>query len=229
MARPKKQGFEQFPHSVVSDNTIYILENVWGNDGYAFWYKLMELLCKSDGLVYDYSPACNQHYLCAYMKMTPEKMKAIIDCLVDLDELDSELWQKKQILWCQKLADKLIVASGKRAGIGLEKPYLEQKSPKVEAQKKKPKQEDKKLKYGEFVKMTEAEHEKLVAQYGEKMTARMVQVLDNYKGSNGKTYKNDYRAILNWVVDRVKSEFAVGGGKNDDFGAFRPSDGFRTE
>ena len=26
------------------------------------------------------------------------------------------------------------------------------------------------------------------------------------KAVNGKTYKNDYRAILSWVIDRVKAE-----------------------
>ena len=31
-------------------------------------------------------------------------------------------------------------------------------------------------------------------------------VLDNYKGANGKKYKSDYRAILNWVVKRAKEE-----------------------
>ena len=30
--------------------------------------------------------------------------------------------------------------------------------------------------------------------------------LDNYKGARGKTYKDDYRAILCWVVDRVKEK-----------------------
>jgi hypothetical protein len=34
----------------------------------------------------------------------------------------------------------------------------------------------------------------------------MIEVLDNYKGANGKKYKSDYRAILNWVVERVERE-----------------------
>lgn len=29
---------------------------------------------------------------------------------------------------------------------------------------------------------------------------------DNYKGSKGKTYKSDYRAILSWVADKVTKE-----------------------
>lgn len=57
--------------------------------------------------------------------------------------------------------------------------------------------------YAEFVSMTEDEYNKLIEKYGEIPTKQMIEVLDNYKGANGKKYKSDYRAILNWVVDKV--------------------------
>ena len=60
----------------------------------------------------------------------------------------------------------------------------------------------KKLKFAEFVSMTQAEHDSLVAKYGDATTNELVQILDNYKGSTGKTYKSDYRAILGWVTDK---------------------------
>ena len=63
-----------------------------------------------------------------------------------------------------------------------------------------------KIKYAEYVHMTEAEHKKLIEQYGEEKTARMIEALDNYKGSKGKQYKSDYRAILSWVVEKVEKE-----------------------
>lgn len=63
-----------------------------------------------------------------------------------------------------------------------------------------------KKKYAEFVVMTNAEYEKLTGTYGEDRVQRMIEVLDNYKGSSGKRYKSDYRAILNWVADRVLNE-----------------------
>lgn len=55
----------------------------------------------------------------------------------------------------------------------------------------------------EFVKMTEDQHKKLIEKYGEGDTEKMIDTLDNYKGSKGKVYKDDYRAILSWVVDKV--------------------------
>ena len=68
-----------------------------------------------------------------------------------------------------------------------------------------------KNKYAEFVKMTQEEHQKLIDQHGAEFTARCIEVLDNYKGSKGTTYKSDYRAILNWVVERVTEEQQKGG------------------
>jgi hypothetical protein len=62
------------------------------------------------------------------------------------------------------------------------------------------------IQYAEFVKMKESEYNKLVEEHGEPLTKKMIEVLDNYKGANGKKYKSDYRAILNWVADKVKGE-----------------------
>lgn len=60
--------------------------------------------------------------------------------------------------------------------------------------------------YAEFVKMTEKEYNTLVEKHGEELTNKMIEVLDNYKGSKGKKYKSDYRAILSWVEDKVLKE-----------------------
>ncbi len=65
---------------------------------------------------------------------------------------------------------------------------------------------DVKHKYMPTVKMTEAEYQKLVNDYGEDGAKRLVELLDNYKAASGRTYKSDYRAILNWVVDKYKDE-----------------------
>ncbi len=64
----------------------------------------------------------------------------------------------------------------------------------------------KKYKYAEFVTLTRDEYAKLCAEYAEDGAKRLIEILDNYKGSKGKKYKSDYRAILNWVVDRYNEE-----------------------
>jgi hypothetical protein len=72
----------------------------------------------------------------------------------------------------------------------------------VEQSAKKPK----KAKYADFVSLTNAEYEALVAKLGEDGAKRCIEILDNYKGAKGKKYKSDYRAILNWVVERYEEE-----------------------
>ena len=54
--------------------------------------------------------------------------------------------------------------------------------------------------------MTEASYARLVELYGEAFTAACITKLDLYKGSKGKTYKDDYRAILSWVVRQVNED-----------------------
>lgn len=59
---------------------------------------------------------------------------------------------------------------------------------------------------GGAVAMTNREHEKLLAAHGPADTKRLIEILDNYKGATGKRYASDYRAILSWVVDRLREE-----------------------
>jgi hypothetical protein len=63
-----------------------------------------------------------------------------------------------------------------------------------------------KVQWAEHVFMTNAQHDKLLATHGTADTARLIEILDNYKGSTGKKYKDDYRAILSWCVDRLREE-----------------------
>ena len=77
---------------------------------------------------------------------------------------------------------------------------------KVKKDKKVNKDNKDKSIYAEFVTLTEEEYKKLVEEHGEELTKQMITILDNYKGANGKQYKSDYRAILNWVINRVKEQ-----------------------
>lgn len=62
------------------------------------------------------------------------------------------------------------------------------------------------IQYAEFVSMTADEHQKLVDEFGETDAASLIQILDNYKGSSGKKYKSDYRAIRSWCVERLEEQ-----------------------
>ena len=83
-----------------------------------------------------------------------------------------------------------------------EKESKEKNNTRAREEKKQPK----KIKFADFVSLTNAEYKALVAKLGEEGTKRCIEILDNYKGAMGKRYKSDYRAILNWVVERYEEE-----------------------
>lgn len=64
-----------------------------------------------------------------------------------------------------------------------------------------------KYRYADCVTLTRDEYAKLCAEHTEDGAKRMIEMLDNYKGSKGKRYKSDYKAILNWVVDKYNEEY----------------------
>ena len=61
------------------------------------------------------------------------------------------------------------------------------------------------VQYAEFVSMTVDQHDKLVRDYGEDGAKKLIDCLNNHKGATGKTYKDDYYAILNWCVNAIRS------------------------
>ncbi|MBQ3551652.1 MAG: DUF4373 domain-containing protein [Clostridia bacterium] len=262
MGRLKKQTAEYFPHFVGDSRTKFVLENTWGNDGYAFWFKLLELLCRSDGHYYDCSRPADKVYLTAIAKVEEETADAMLELLASMEKIDSELWNERKIIWCQHLVDNLAGMYAKRTTAIPSRPKFGDEAeqqpealavdpkPEKEEEVKQPKPAKKtsgrkkaglktpkpeKKQYAEFVKLTEAEYETLVALHGGDKVRRMIEVLDNYKGANGKKYTSDYRAILNWVVERVNEEYAKRGGYDNGFaanrrpdaGGFTPSSGFR--
>lgn len=79
----------------------------------------------------------------------------------------------------------------------------------------------KKYKYADNVTLTREEYLKLVEEHSEAGAKRMIEILNNYKGSKGKKYKSDYLAILNWVVGRYNEEVQSNGSKwtNSDRGS----------
>ena len=78
MGRSNRQTADYFPHYVgEKSRTKFILEKNWGNDGYAFWFKLLELLCAADGQYYDCWDKMGWEYLLAVTGVTAETAEAI--------------------------------------------------------------------------------------------------------------------------------------------------------
>lgn len=115
MARPLKKGVDYFSHDTnIAGKTIYTLEQLFGNDGYAFWFKLLEILGQQEGLFYDCSIPSNWIFLTAKAKICEEKATEIIKILVDLEAIDRELWEKKKIIWSDNFVSRVKDVFAKR-------------------------------------------------------------------------------------------------------------------
>ena len=109
MARPYKQTVDYFPHDTDASEgkTLTIIQAKYGNDGYAFWFKLLQLLGKSNGLYYDFNNPPNLEFLSAKTHQNDtETTKDILETLSVLGAIDEELY-KCGFIWCQKLADRV--------------------------------------------------------------------------------------------------------------------------
>lgn len=150
----------------------------------------------------------------------------VADALVQhgwLDDVDGKLyvhdWYEWQQYWYSYLDKKERDKQRKRlererrrsdvheedTGNEPPKPAPSEEIPAQEAAKKAKKPP--KTKYADSVRMYPEEVEKLVSAYGKAFTDKLIEELDNYKVATGKRYKDDYRAILNWVVEKCEKKY----------------------
>ncbi len=113
MARPKKKTVDYFPHSTKHGKTMFVLEAKWGNDGYAFWFKLLEVLGDSNGLFYDCNNPAEWQFILAKTRVTEVMANEILDCLSDLGAIDAEFWGKK-VIYSQNFVDGVADAFKRR-------------------------------------------------------------------------------------------------------------------
>lgn len=221
MARPKKEGMDYFPHDTdaVNDKKIEALRMLYGNDGYAFYFIILEMIYKETTFELDVSDAETIQILARKIAISEEKFNQILQTAIKRDCFDSESYLEYGILTSNGIKKRANVVVEKREKMReyhknkhSEKelvsdaetpPESTQSKVKKRKVKEKESKEDKKI-YAEFVRLSESEYLKLVEQNGEEFAQECIMVLDNYKGANNKNYASDYRAILNWVVDRVK-------------------------
>mgnify|MGYP006891903042 FL=1 len=136
-------------------------------------------------------------------------MNAVAEALVEtrwIDKVDGgfvlhdwDIWQEN---WYKYTKNREAATERKR----LERKQKQDPEPPPPDDGAEVEKKPKKTKYADFVQMTEAEYQKLCEKYGKPFADACIETLSNYKGAKGKTYKSDYLAILNWVVDRVNEK-----------------------
>jgi hypothetical protein len=221
MARPVKEGLDYFPHDTdaVNDEKIEALRALYGNNGYAFYFILLERIYRTNDAELDVSDAETIQILSRKVAVTTEEFMQMLETALKWKCFCRESYEKYGVLTSKGIKKRTSVVVEKR--VTMREKYYKQKTEVSDAEtreeteqkpdkekkrkEKKRKEKDKRI-YAPAVSMTEEEHQKLVDKHGAKDTARMIDILSNYKAAKGKQYKSDYHAILNWVVERLAEE-----------------------
>lgn len=108
MARTQKDVVDYFPHdaNASSSDTLTVLQSKFGNNGYAFWFKLLEKLASTEGHCCDCSNPVKWQLFIARMGVDEITTVEIMKLLVEMKAIDKTLW-KKRLIWCQNLVDNL--------------------------------------------------------------------------------------------------------------------------
>jgi hypothetical protein len=222
MARPHKQTVDYFPHDTDASEgkTLTIIQNKFGNDGYAFWFKLLQLLGKQPGLYYDFNNPEDWEFLLAKTHlMSTETAKEILNTLQLLGAIDKELY-KHGIIWSQNFVDRVVMAFDRRKDSTPKKPEIpvnvdnnqvnadnnsinpcNNPQRKVKESKGNNNKENiTRAPHGEFknVFLSDGEHGKLLERFGAEKTKDLIESLSLGIQSKGYKFKDYYATILNW-------------------------------
>tara|TARA_Y100000588_G_scaffold279197_1_gene296012 strand:+ start:372 stop:1238 length:867 start_codon:yes stop_codon:yes gene_type:complete len=114
MARPKKNTVDYFPHDCHKIKELEILVDKYGNDGYAFYYRLFELLGKTPDHIYKFEKITDKMYLYKETGVDKDKANEIIKTLIELEIIDRNKWESNQNIWCQPFVDSIADVYEKR-------------------------------------------------------------------------------------------------------------------
>ena len=100
MARPRKQGLDYFPHDVdaSNDEKIEALRALYGNDGYAFYFIMLERIYRTPNFELDVSEEFLRQILAKKVAVTPQKFEEMLETALKLGCFDQEAYEKRGVL-----------------------------------------------------------------------------------------------------------------------------------
>ena len=100
MARPQKQGMDYFPHDTdaSNDEKVEALRILYGNDGYAFYFILLERIYRTPDFELDISDAETIQILAKKVEVKPEKFSEMLQTSLKRGCFCRESYEKRQVL-----------------------------------------------------------------------------------------------------------------------------------
>jgi hypothetical protein len=116
MARPRKEGMDYFPHDTdaVSDEKIEALRLLYGNDGYAFYFILLERIYRTSNFELDISDAETIQILARKVAVTEEKFNQMLETALKRGLFDKTAYHERGVLTSEGIKKRANVVVEKR-------------------------------------------------------------------------------------------------------------------
>ena len=116
MARPLKEGMDYFPHDVTAtgDKKIEALRALYGNDGYAFYFILLETIYQEPNFEIDISDAETIQILSRKVGINEEKFHQILSTAIKWKCFDVDEYEKRHVLTSRGIKKRAAVVTEKR-------------------------------------------------------------------------------------------------------------------
>lgn len=121
MARPRKEGLDYFSHDTdaVNDEKIELLKSLYKNDGYAFYFIMLERIYRNANFEIDVSDAETKEEMFQILSkkvgVELELFKQILNTCMKYNCFDKELYESKGIITSSGIKKRAEMVTGKRS------------------------------------------------------------------------------------------------------------------
>jgi len=114
MARPERKTVDYFPHYISDGKKMFYIQQKYGNDGYATWFKILESLASTENHFLNLNSEMDIMFLSAKCMIKKDVLLDIINDLCTLQEIDEFLWMNK-IIYSHKFMESIQDAYARRS------------------------------------------------------------------------------------------------------------------
>lgn len=109
MARPRKIGLDYFPHDVnaSNDDKIEAMRHLYGNDGYAFYFIILENVFHRDKCELCLNDKIIHTIMRKKVNVDEGLFNEMISTACKIGLFDSDAWEKSQVLTSKRIKDTL--------------------------------------------------------------------------------------------------------------------------
>ena len=217
MARPLKEGMDYFPHDTdaANDEKIEVLRSLYGNDGYAFYFIMLERIYRSKNFEINVSDAETREetyqILSRKVSVTRERFDQILQTALKWGCFNQQWYDEKGIISSDGIKKRSGTVTEKRAAMRIKynnKPTgVSASETTQETGEETPQSKVKESKVyirAQHLSMTKKEYDKLTDMYGKRNVDDKIEYAKNYRKL--KNYKSLYRTLNNWLKKDGKEQ-----------------------